>query len=848
MLETQGSGYGGHQKSESTSGAAILAAFVPTFVSAVIYLAIFVAIRNRFHKHYAPRTFLGTVPEENRTPASSSTGTGWFHDFRKLPSRFVLTHSSLDAYLYLRFLKFIIAICLLGSCLVLPVLIPVNATGGGNASQLDKISFSNIAKNSHLWGHTVMAWVFFLGVLLLIARERLLLIGARQAYLLSPSRSKKLSPRTVLFLDVPKEALLQENVKGYFGEHAERSWPVKDTGDISDLVQKRNDAAMKLESAEYDLIVRANKQRRQGSGSASSLENGHSSSKAHRPTARQPPVVGTKYDLIDKSRASVADLASQTEEHRASPGSKLPGQSAIFVAFSDQAAAHRAYETVTFKTPAIPLQDRYLDVLPKEVLWDSLALPMEKRLSKASLGLVFVIAFTIFFSIPTSILGTISNIKYLAKHYEWLSFLNELPDWLIGLISGLAPPFLISWLVSYVPKLFRHIAKMSGEPTTPQAELKTQAWVFFFQVFQVFLVTTFSSGAAAVAAQIIKEPHMAPTLLAESLPKASNFYLTYFLLQGLTSAASNVLNYSDLFEYLFYQHFWDKTPREKFASYSQMKGISYGSLYPKFTNMFVIVMAYSCIAPLTLIFATVGLSLYYISYRYNLLYVCLSKIDTRGEVYERALKQMPTGIYLAELALIGLFSARKATIQTILMIVLLVLTAGINLVLDRTLRPLELYLGYDMIQAIEVPLLAREDGVSEHDEVALHMSAHNRRLGVNKLGTGAATALSKFFDTFISSSRDEIKGWLSMPDREDESAAPTEEELANAYENPAFTSKTPKLWLPRDQAGVSRDEIAENEEAGIPTTDEAAEIDENGKLWYDRDFEKVPVWKKPKAL
>jgi hypothetical protein len=392
------------------------------------------------------------------------------------------------------------------------------------------------------------------------------------------------------------------------------------------------------------------------------------------------------------------------------------------------------------------------------------------------------------------------------------------------------------------------IAKMSGEPTTPQAELKTQAWVFFFQVFQVFLVTTFSSGAAAVAAKIIKEPHMAPMLLAESLPKASNFYLTYFLLQGLTSAASNVLNYSDLFEYLFYQHFWDKTPREKFASYSQMKGISYGSLYPKFTNMFVIAMAYSCIAPLTLAFATVGLTLYYISYRYNLLYVCLNKIDTRGEVYERALKQMPTGIYLAELALIGLFSARNAITQTILMIVLLVLTAGINLILDRTLRPLELYLGYDMIQAAEVPLLAQEDGVSVHDEVALHMSAHNRRLGIQKLGTGPATALSKFFDTFISSSRDEVKGWLSIPDREDGSSDPTEEELANAYENPVFTSKTPKLWLPRDQAGVSRDEIAENEEAGIPTTDEAAEIDENGKLWYDPDFEKVPVWKKPKAL
>ncbi|KAM0721875.1 hypothetical protein Q7P37_002800 [Cladosporium fusiforme] len=831
MLETRGSGFGGHRSSESTSGAAILAAFIPTFVSAVLYLAIFAALRNRFKKHYAPRTFLGTVPEKDRTPASHPSGAGWFHDFRTLPTRFVLTHSSLDAFLYLRFLKFIIAICFLGSCLALPILIPINATGGGNASQLDKITFSNITKNSHLWAHTVVAWVFFLGILLLIARERLLLIGTRQAYLLSESRSKKLSARTVLFLNVPKQALLPENLQQHFGEQAERSWPVKDTGDISKLVQQRNDAAMQLESAEYDFIARADKQARRDPNASTSLENGRAGSKAQRPSTRQPPLFGAKHDLIEKSRAAVVDYAKQTEAHRAAPGSKLPGQSAVFVAFSSQGAAHRAYETLSFKTPAIPLEDRYLEVLPKEVLWENVTLPMKTRLSKASLALVFVIAFTIFFSIPVGIIGTISNISYLADEYAWLNFLNDLPDWLVGLISGLLPPFLVSWFVSYVPKLFRHIAKLSGEPTTPQAELKTQAWVFFFQVFQVFLITTFSSGAAAVASKIIREPHSAPVLLAESLPKASNFYLTYFLIQGLTSAASNILNYSDLFEYLFYQCFWDKTPREKFTSYSQMKGISYGSLYPKFTNLLVIAIAYSCIAPLILAFATIGLTFYYISYRYNLLYVCLNKIDTRGENYKRALQQIPTGVYLAELALIGLFSA-----------------PAINLVLDRILRPLELYLGLDKLQEAEVPLLAEEDNVPVDDEVALHMSAHNRRLGIQRLGTGPATRLSEFFDTFITSSRDQVKGWLAKPDREDDSPPPTDEELANAYENPAFTSKTPKLWLPKDKSGVSKDEIRENEEVGIPTTDDAAEIDDHGKLRYASEFEQVPIWKKPKSL
>jgi hypothetical protein len=136
--------------------------------------------------------------------------------------------------------------------------------------------------------------------------------------------------------------------------------------------------------------------------------------------------------------------------------------------------------------------------------------------------------------------------------------------------------------------VFPDIAKLSGEPTNSQAELKTQTWYYAFQVIQVFLVTTFSSGAAAVARKIAQDPTSLPTRLAMSLPKASNFYLTYFILQGTASAAKNVLNYSDLFEYLGYDRFFDKTPRDKYNRYTQMKGISWGSVYPKFANMAII--------------------------------------------------------------------------------------------------------------------------------------------------------------------------------------------------------------------------------------------------------------------
>lgn len=857
-------GYGGHRSSSSSSGATILAAFIPTAVTAVIYLAIFVAIRNKNRKSYAARTFLGTIPEKERTPASRPKGGHWFQDFRTLSDEYVLQHNSLDGYLYLRFLRFIIGVCLLGCVITWPILMPINATGGGDASQLDRISFSNIKKNSHLWAHVAVAWVFFLTTIALIARERLRLIGTRQAYYINDEYAARLSSRTVLFMHVPREACQPENLEKYFGDAAERSWPVKDTGNLEGLIQQRNNSAYALESAEFDLAVAGIKHKHRGGGASNgaSTEAQEAVPKPQRPTQRQLPVIGKPVDPVETSRNDVVDLAAKVAARRAAPSRNVPEHSAIFVSYSSQAAAHRAFQQISFQ-PKVPTRDRFLAVLPKEVLWKNLALPTTTRLSKASLGLAFVIAFTIFFSIPVGIIGTISNIQYLADRFSWLSWVENLPPSVLGLITGLLPPYLVSYFVSYVPKLFRHIAKLSGEPTIPQAELKTQAHFFFFQVAQVFLVTTFSSGAAAVFAQIAQHPEQAPDLLASSLPKASNFYLTYFILQGTASAASNILNYSDLFEYLFYEHYWDKTPREKFQTYAQMKGTPWyavstllcrtlltnprGSWYPKFTNFLVIAIVYSCIAPLTLGFAAAGITLYYLSYRYNMLYIYQTKVDTKGEAYKRALKQMPTGVYLAELCLIGLMSARKAKVQTALMVTLLVLTAVINLVLDRMLKPLELYLGVDIWQEQEVPLLADEDDIDPNDEAALHAASHSRRLGMMPLPKPARYFLSDFFDGFISLARNEVEGYLSDPaaNRGDDAQPLKGDELEKAYTDPAMTSKTPKLWIPRDPNGVSKQEIELNEAAGIPTTDEAAELDEDGKLHWDHDFDHVPVFKKP---
>lgn len=127
-----------------------------------------------------------------------------------------------------------------------------------------------------------------------------------------------------------------------------------------------------------------------------------------------------------------------------------------------------------------------------------------------------------------------------------------------------------------------------GEPTKTVIEIKVLKWYFVFQVLQVFLVTTLASGAAAVASQIVQDPSSVPQLLAERLPRASNTYLAYFVVQALTNAPSNILNYTDVLSFWFFDKFFDKTPRQKYNSYITMRGMAWGKLFPKYGNFVII--------------------------------------------------------------------------------------------------------------------------------------------------------------------------------------------------------------------------------------------------------------------
>lgn len=132
------------------------------------------------------------------------------------------------------------------------------------------------------------------------------------------------------------------------------------------------------------------------------------------------------------------------------------------------------------------------------------------------------------------------------------------------------------------------MAKLGGVPTLAAIELRTQNFYFAFQVVQVFLVITLASAASSVVTQIIEHPTSAANLLATHLPYASNFYIDYMILQGLSFSAGALLQIVGLLVGKILGYVLDTTPRKIYKRWSNLAGLSWGTIIPPISLLAVI--------------------------------------------------------------------------------------------------------------------------------------------------------------------------------------------------------------------------------------------------------------------
>lgn len=291
------------------------------------------------------------------------------------------------------------------------------------------------------------------------------MIKIRQAYLLSAWNASRISARTVLFTNVPKEYLTHQRLHSMFSG-VSQIWLISDFTELEDEVEDADKTAVKLEGAEIKLIRKAVKQAKKGEkkeGEATSDQIGQPKptswdqflSLKDRPTHRLKPLIGRKVDTIDYA----ADhLRERLPELQASQRSHIAGKEklldAVFIEFETMAAAQAA-STITIHDKPATFVARQWGILPGEIIWKNLKMNAWDRSLRRGFATAFIFAMILFWSFPVAIVGIISNVNYLTENVPFLAWINDIPPVILGVVTGLLPTVLLAALMALVPIICR---------------------------------------------------------------------------------------------------------------------------------------------------------------------------------------------------------------------------------------------------------------------------------------------------------------------------------------------------------------------------------------------------------
>ena len=263
-----------------------------------------------------------------------------------------------------------------------------------------------------------------------------------------------------------------------------------------------------------------------------------------------------------------------------------------------------------------------------------------------------------------------------------------------------------------------------------------------------------------------------------------------------------------------------------------------------------------------LIFVSATFSLFWVAYRHNYYYVQRNKVDTHGLLFNNAISQLFAGVYVMEIALIGLFLLVRDSqdnvackSHAIIMIIMLILTAVFHFVMEQHLRPLYEFLPVTLEDSavdaerrlfltdvdgnessneqsprngnginVEMESIGKLDGGLSSRPKSMSVTADHARQALSKLRKETAARVANIQahlpEPIDRSRRREVADQLAaaiagFPDElTDLTPEDREAQLKAAFQDPVTRDPPPVIWIPQDPAGISEDAIKQAKRYG----------------------------------
>ncbi|KAL7420784.1 hypothetical protein Q5752_004736 [Cryptotrichosporon argae] len=642
--------------------------------------------RPRQKKVYAPKikyqipraSDLDDADYEPPPPPISNGFFAWFSPVIHLKEEQMIANVGLDATTFLRFLRllrwvFTVISVYAAGLLVVNIVYNLKYVNASSRNTLSTLTIENVS-GGWMWSSVAASYLINFTVMFLVWRHWQAMVALRHRWFRSPAYQTKIYSRTLMVTRVRKDfrsddglvrlmgLLKVDGIK--IGPEIDCTTIGRRLGDFPKLVDDHNEA---VEELEKNLVKY--------------LKNDQVASK--RPTLRKGGFLGMggekkdaidylakqiKYlrDKVDERRAAIDSLLRKERKSRKSGRQGQPqieGENYGFVTFKTIAEAHRI--ALAHRGPQKELFGAILQLAPApaDIVWDNISKEPAEINSARTFGFIILGVVCFFNTLPLLLVSLLANLSVLTVYVSFLKSWQDAGqwgDWTFSLVSGILPSAvsaLFGWLL---PVIMRRISKYQGAPTRSRLDRAVTARYFFFMVFSNFLVFSLLGVLYTAIADVVNEvgEHQSASEILDGLKdipdqiqgtyvQQSTYWLTWLPLRGFL-IIFELVQLIKLALVSLRRVMFSHTPRA-IRDMTKPPFFEYPIVATNLLFIAAVGMMYAPIAPLVAIGATLVFWFSSVVYKYQLLYVYMSRAESGGRMWNVYVNRLLTCVVLMQL-------------------------------------------------------------------------------------------------------------------------------------------------------------------------------------------------------
>jgi len=375
-----------------------------------------------------------------------------------------------------------------------------------------------------------------------------------------------------------------------------------------------------------------------------------------RPTIKTT-YFGSRVDAIDTYTKEIEELQPQIKEskdkvYKNAQNIGFPNLSAGFITFKDRKDAEIALRLDL----ADDVNTWVLDYPPQpvDVIWSDLTQDPRAEGGRAILGYALTAGLVIAY---------MPLVVFICNVAEMINLGPLQSIW-----ASEAPAMGLTIMVDFLPTILMLIfTNCFSLYDKSQAQYKLSVWYWWMNVLYVVMVTALGTNFLSFAEVLAKDPLRIFSLLANTMPECTHYYMNYIGMQAFVHAMV-LTRYVPLVKYRMHRRSHEEQEAKDMAEPEDQDYYGIGSRTARWSTMTCIGIVYGTLSPPVSLLSFILFGWIRLVYGYLFCYAETKKSDLGGIFFVRALHNTWTSLHIYMVLMAGVFCQRASSWGPVLII------------------------------------------------------------------------------------------------------------------------------------------------------------------------------------